>query len=80
MQKKTILVKNSLEARGAALFVQSAAKFKSSIEVEMGMKTVSAKSIMGIISLGILEGSELTLVADGPDENQALTDLANLFE
>jgi len=77
--EKTITVMASLEARPAALFVQIASKFDASIQVKLDDKTVNAKSIMGIISLGILDGHTVTIVADGHDEEQAVQELANFL-
>jgi len=65
----------SLESRPAALFVQTASKFTSNIHVKIDNKTVNAKSIMGIISLGILDGQEVTISADGDDAKQAVVEL-----
>lgn len=75
MKERNVIVKSSLEARPAALFVQTASKFSSAIHVNIGNKTVNAKSIMGVISLGILDGQEVRLVADGVDEEDAIIDL-----
>ena len=59
----------------AALFVQTASRFSSSIKVKVGTKIVNAKSIMGIISLGILDGQDVTLLVDGDDEMNAASEL-----
>lgn len=73
--EQTVPVIASLESRPAALFVQAASKFSSQIQVKIENKTVNAKSIMGIISLGILDGQEVTIVADGEDAKQAAAEL-----
>ena len=75
MIQKRLKVESSLEARPAALFVQTAGKFKANIQVNIDNKTVNAKSIMGMISLGILDGQELTIIADGSDEEEAVNEL-----
>ncbi len=75
MKENTIVVGSSLEARPAALFVQTASKYDSNIKVKIGNKTVNAKSIMGMISLGVLDGQELTILAEGADEDEALVGL-----
>ncbi len=75
MTEYTMRVNNSLEARLAALFVQTASKFDASIHVRIDTKTVNAKSIMGIISLGILDGQDITLIAEGEDEKEAVLEL-----
>ena len=79
MIEKTLTVSASLEARPAALFVQTASKFASSIQVKIDNKIVNAKSIMGMISLGILDGQTITLTADGPDEQNAITELVRFL-
>lgn len=75
MIEQTISVVRSLEARPAALFVQTASKFKSNILVKIDNKVANAKSIMGIISMGILEGQSITIVAEGEDEDSAVAEL-----
>ena len=74
MIKKTIQVKiaSGFEARPVALFVQVASQFDSSIYIELDEKKVNAKSIMGMMSLGVLEGEEILVVADGKDEEEAI--------
>ena len=79
MIERIVKVETSLEARPAALFVQSASKFASSILVKIENKTVNAKSIMGMISLGIIDGQTVTLIAEGADEQQAVNELHRFF-
>ena len=62
-------LKNGLEARPAALFVQIASKFESHIAVVVDEKNVNAKSIMGMMSLGTIKGAEIELVVDGFDDD-----------
>jgi phosphotransferase system HPr (HPr) family protein len=80
MITKTITVVSGLESRPAALFVQNAGRWKSNITIAINEKKVNAKSIMGVISLGILDGQEVTLCADGEDEKDALNNLANFLK
>lgn len=61
-----------LDARPVALFVQKASQFKSSIYVTLQNKKVNAKSIMGMMSLGVTEGEEILISADGEDEAAAI--------
>ena len=75
MTEKIIPITSNLEARSAALFVQTAGKFKSVIKVNIGDKVVNAKSIMGIISLGIFEGQTVKITAEGEDEDLATAEL-----
>lgn len=63
---------NGLEARPVAVFVQVASQYESTIYVEVGDKKVNAKSIMGMMSLGLDNGETLTVVADGSDESAAV--------
>jgi len=80
MTKQPVVVrlKTGLHARPAALFVQEANKFSSEIYVEKDGKKVNAKSIMGIMSLAISSGTEVTISAEGADEQQAVSTLALL--
>ena len=79
MKQKTITAKFSLEARTAALFVQTASKFQSIIKIQKDNKEANAKSIMGIISLGVLEGSAITITAEGADEDTAIAETCSFF-
>ena len=73
VEKKVVVrLKMGLHARPAALFVQEANKYTSEIYVKKGDRAVNAKSIMGIMSLAVASGTEITLSADGPDEEQAV--------
>ncbi len=74
MTEKKVMVKiaSGLEARPVALFVQVASQFQSSIYVALQNKKVNAKSIMGMMSLGILEGENIMITAEGPDESEAI--------
>ena len=79
MTKQPVVVrlKTGLHARPAALFVQEANKFSSEVFVEKDDKKVNAKSIMGIMSLAISSGTEVTISEDGSDAEQAVTALVN---
>ena len=76
MTEKTVTVKESLDARQAAFFVQTASKFASKIQIAIDNKQVNAKSIMGIISLGIAEGQAATITAEGADEQTAAEEVS----
>ena len=79
--KKVILNNESgLHARPAALFVQTANKFTSDIYVELKGAKVDGKSIMGVMSLGAFHGEEITLIAKGEDEKEAIRELIKLVE
>ncbi|MGB8454176.1 HPr family phosphocarrier protein [Anaerocolumna sp. AGMB13025] len=77
MVTKKILIKipTGLEARPVALLVQVASQYESSIYVECDEKKVNAKSIMGMMSLGLAAGEEVTVSADGPDEEVAMENI-----
>ena len=79
MKDKTVRVGKSLEARSAALFVQNAGKYSSDIRIRLDNKEANAKSIMGIISLGIIEGNMITITANGADEDAAIAEVGNSF-
>ena len=79
-RKVTVKLKGGLQARAAALFVQEANRFSSEISIKKDEKTVNAKSIMGIMSLAVASGTEITLVADGSDEEVAVAELVAFIE
>lgn len=68
----TIDIKTGLEARPVAIFVQVASQFESSIYVEHDSKKVNAKSIMGMMTLGLAAGENVTVSAEGNDEEEAI--------
>ena len=76
----TIVNSMGLHARPATFFVQNAHKYKSTIWVESGDRKVNAKSLLGVLSLGIAKGMTVTLIADGYDEEDALAGLAALID
>lgn len=76
----TVNLKSGLQARQAALFVQEANRYSSDIFLEKDQKKVNAKSIMGIMSLAIAKGTQVTLSADGHDSEEAVNALAALIE
>ncbi|EIT87026.1 phosphocarrier protein Chr [Fictibacillus macauensis ZFHKF-1] len=71
-KKVTVLLKTGLQARPAALFVQEANRYSSTVFVEKDGKKANAKSIMGIMSLAIRSGADLTISVDGHDEAEAM--------
>lgn len=79
MLERNIKVTASIEARPAALLVQTASKYSSSIKVKIDDKMVNAKSIMGIIALGILDGQDVSLIIDGADEQLAADELVTFL-
>ena len=71
----TINLSTGLEARPVAQLVQVASQFNSEIYVEIGKKRVNAKSIMGMMTLALKDGEEVTVVTDGADEEKAADDI-----
>ena len=67
-----------LHARPATFFIQKANSYKSSIWVGKDDRRVNAKSLLGVLSMGIVKGTVVTLIADGEDENEALDGLVEL--
>lgn len=82
MISRDVTIKNSvgLHARPATFFIQKANSFKSSIWVEKEDCRVNAKSLLGVLSLGIVEGMTITLIADGTDEAAAIEGLVALVD
>ena len=82
MKEILVKVKNraGMHARPAALFVEKATTFSSKIYIEKNNERVNGKSIMGVITLEASFGTELKIIAEGSDEEQALQVLAKLFE
>ena len=68
----TIENKTGIHARPASVFVQTATKFKSKVQIKAKGKTVDAKSILMIMSMGLVKGTDITICADGPDEAEAV--------
>lgn len=80
MYIKEAVVNNSvgLHARPATFFIQKANEYKSSIWVEKEERRVNAKSLLGVLSLGIVRGTTISIIADGVDEQKAADALAEL--
>ena len=82
MISKEVMINNQvgLHARPATFFIQKANEFKSSIWVEKEDRRVNAKSLLGVLSLGIVKGTAVTIIADGADEDEAISTLSDLIE
>ena len=76
----TIINSVGLHARPATFFIQKANTYRSSIWVEREDRRVNAKSLLGVLSLGIVKGTTITLIADGSDEEEALAGLSVLIK
>lgn len=79
MKQQNLKITSSIEAREVALIVQTASKFASNIKILLGDKKVNAKSIMGLIALGGLDGKDVTILAEGQDEEEAVKELADFL-
>ena len=79
---KDVVVQNQvgLHARPATFFIQKANEFKSSIWVEKEERRVNAKSLLGVLSLGIVGNTSIRVIADGADEEAAVDALVKLVE
>ena len=82
MYSKDVMVQNQvgLYARPATFFIQKANEFRSSIWIEKEERRVNAKSLLGILSLGIIGGTQIKIIADGADEQAAVNALVELVE
>ena len=80
MYVKDVTVQNQvgLHARPATFFIQKANEFKSSIWLEKDERRVNAKSLLGVLSLGVTGGTDIRIIADGLDENEAVDALSKL--
>lgn len=78
MEKKEfhITAETGIHARPATLLVQAASKFGSDINLEYNGKSVNLKSIMGVMSLGVGQGADVTISAEGDDEKEAIAAVA----
>ncbi|WWR15672.1 HPr family phosphocarrier protein [Lachnospiraceae bacterium JLR.KK008] len=81
MIKKSVKIElsNGLEARPVALLVQVASQYESTVYLESGSKRVNAKSIMGMMSLGLNNGEEVTVICEGKDEEAATDNVEKLL-
>ncbi len=80
MVSKYVIVQNQvgLHSKPATFFIQKANEYKSTILIERQERRVNAKSLLGVLSLGVLKGTEIKLIADGPDEIEAIDGMYNL--
>ena len=82
MISKNVTIQNNvgLHARPATFFIQKANTYQSSVWVEKEDRRVNAKSLLGVLSLGITKGMTVTLIADGSDEKESIDGLAELID
>ena len=81
MLSKEITLVNSvgLHARPATFFIQKANSYRCSVWIENNSRRANAKSLLGVLSMGIVKGMTITLIADGSDEEEALNGLCNFL-
>lgn len=82
MEKKefNIIAETGIHARPATLLVQTASKFNSDINLEYKGKSVNLKSIMGVMSLGVGQGADVTISAEGADEVEAIAGIVETLQ
>ena len=68
-----------LHARPATFFIQKAQSYKSSVWVEKDDRRINAKSLLGVLSMGITTGTSVNLIAEGPDETEAVEALSEML-
>ena len=79
--KEIIVTRNGgLKEQDAALFIRNANEYQSQIRIRLGEKSVNAKSLLGVLSMGVRHGAVLTVTAEGPDEEDAVNALRRYFE
>ena len=81
MKEEKILITNELglHARPAAMLVKLASSFQSTVELDVNGIKVNAKSIMGVLMLGANQGTEVIIITDGEDEDEAMKEIKQLF-
>ena len=79
MQQSIVKCESGLHNKQATYFIQKANEFRSSIWVEADDRKINAKSLLGVLSMGITTGTEITLIAEGPDEEAAVKQLSEML-
>ena len=81
MVRENVTITNNigLHARPATFFIQKANSYKASIWIERDERKVNAKSLLGVLSMGIAKGMDITLIAEGTDESEAIQGLVELI-
>ena len=76
----TVKCESGLHNKQATYFIQKANEFRSSIWIEVDDRRINAKSLLGVLSMGVTTGTAVTLIADGSDESDALEGLSALID
>ena len=79
MKEAVVQSQVGLHARPATFFIQKANEYKSSIWIERDERKANAKSLLGVLSLGVTKGVSVTISADGPDEEEAVNTLVEMI-
>lgn len=79
MQQAVVKCESGLYNRQATYFIQKANEFKSSIWIEVEERRINAKSLLGVLSMGITKGTQLNLIAEGLDEEEAVKTLSEML-
>jgi len=77
---KEVSVKKDLDSKSCSILVQHAMRYNSDVLMEVGVRKINCKSVMGMISLGLKAGNKAVLIIKGEDEEAALADMVDLFE
>jgi phosphocarrier protein len=82
LQSKEAVIRNEfgLFARPATFFIQKANEFRSTVWIEFDDKRVNAKSLLGVLSLGVVQGSKIKIIAEGSDEEDAVNSMIDLVK
>ena len=78
-EKSVVKCESGLDNKQATYFIQKANEFRSSIWIEADDRKINAKSLLGVLSMGITTGTEISLVAEGPDEEAAVKELSAML-
>ena len=79
MQQSIVKCESGLYNRQATYFIQKANEFKSSIWIEVEERRINVKSLLGVLSMGIIKGTRISLMAEGPDEEEAVNTLTEML-
>lgn len=80
INKTVVKCESGIHNKQATYFIQKANDFKSSIWIEVDERKINAKSLLGVLSMAIVTGTEVTLSAEGPDEEEAVKTLSGMME
>ena len=79
MKETIVKCESGLHNKQATYFIQKANDFKSTIWVEVENRRINAKSLLGVLSMGITKGTSVNIIADGPDEEEAVKTLSEML-